>query len=95
MDDLCASPASTRLCLVTLGRLVRLEAPPPQRGPAALPLAPWAQAIGSSSSAPGVLVAPGGGRGTLVGCSVGDVAYMARSMRHRLMHRLKAAAAAH
>ena len=93
LEELVSPPASCRLWLATLSRLSRLE-PPPQRphavAAAPFPLAPWAQAIGSSSSVAGGCINPGAGRGPLCCCSVEDVAYMARSMRHRVLHRLGA-----
>lgn len=95
-DELCSSPSSCRMALATLGRIMRLEAPATsaaaQSSAAAgsfhpLPLTPWAQAIGSSSTMRGSINP--GSSGGLVCCSVEDVVYMARSMRHRVLHRLK------
>ena len=107
MDDLVTIPAAARLTLTTFSRLSRLEQPQ-QPGeavtaaaasPQPLPLAPWARAIGSSTDqasiaaevSSGAAAAALGGGG-LPRCSVEDVAYMAKSLRRRVLSRLQSAA---
>jgi hypothetical protein len=93
LDDLASSPAAIRNSFSAVGRLLRLQPPllPPSPHAAVvapLPVAPWVLSMGSSS---GEVTLDGGGgcRGTLPCASVDDVSYMARSIRMRLLHRLK------
>ena len=104
LEELVSSPVEGQRMLTATSRMTRIEGPGGGGGGEggeegegllleALPVAPWAYAIGSSSRTPSV-GAEGGGvaverRGGLPCCSAADVAYLARGINARIQYKLK------
>jgi len=105
LDDVTSTPQSGRRAVTVLGRLILIEQPLGGGGGGVVyepvAVAPWVRVIGSSTAAAVVgggeeegKNEKGGGRGRkmrggLPCCSVEDVVYMAKSMRVRVMRRMK------